>query len=112
MITEQLFNDALSKIFIRFDEMDEKMDRQYRQLRASIDHVSTGLDETNVNVAGLQSKVEGLQSKVEGLQSEVAGLHSKVAEVQADLKEFREEQRVFNMKIEERIIRLESVTGA
>jgi|GEM_PF-4603738 len=76
MITEAQFSDALSKIFLRFDEMDEKMDRYYRQLRASIDHVSGRLDETNER-----------------------------------LTHFQKEQHDFNVKIDERVLRLEKATN-
>jgi peptidoglycan hydrolase CwlO-like protein len=77
MLTEAQFNDVVSRIFLRFDKTDEKIDRVENQLRASIDHVGTKLDETR-----------------------------------ADLNRFQEEQHAFNMKIDERLERLESVTGA
>ena len=44
-VTQTQFNDASSRIFLRFDQMDEKMDRQYGQLRSQIDYLGTRFDE-------------------------------------------------------------------
>jgi len=44
-VTQTQFNDFASRVFLRFDQTDEKMDRQYGQLRSQIDSLGTRFDE-------------------------------------------------------------------
>jgi hypothetical protein len=69
MVTETQFNDALSRIFLRFDKTDEKIDRNYQQLRASIDHVGTALDESLQELRAMNLKMDARIARIEDIES-------------------------------------------
>ena len=68
MITENQFNDFASRIFLRFDKMDEKMDRHYQQLRLMIDHVGTELvefkDEMKISNANNEVRFTSIEKRI------------------------------------------------
>ncbi len=84
MVTETQFNDAMSRIFLRFDETDETIDRSYKQLRASIDHVGTKLDE----------------------------FKEEMTKFKLEMQEFTLEMKALNKKMDERMSRLEDIEAS
>ena len=97
MVTETQFNDALSRIFIRFDKTDEMIDRNYQQLRVSIDHVGSTLDEFIVEQRAINEDFRGVHEELRGMHEELRGMNA--------------EMRDLNLKMNERITRLEDKTS-
>lgn len=99
-VTQTQFNDFASKVYLRFDQMDEKMDRHYSQLRSQIDHLGTKVD-------GLESRIDGLESRIDRLESRIDRLENKVDRIENKLDDFIVELREANARTDARIARLE-----
>lgn len=90
MVTETQFSDALSRIFLRFEETDKKIDHVERRLQASINHLGGGLDET---------------------KGKIGEMNEKLDETNGKLDSFIEETRALTIKMDERLTRLEDKTA-
>lgn len=99
-VTQTQFNDFASKVYLRFDQMDEKMDRHYSQLRSQIDHLGTKVD-------GLESRIDGFESRIDRIESRIDRLENKVDRIENKLDDFIVELREANARTDARIARLE-----
>lgn len=106
-VTQTQFNDFASKVYLRFDQMDEKMDRHYSQLRSQIDHLGTKVDGLESRIDGLESRIDRLESRIDRLENKVDRIENKVDRIENKLDDFIVELREANARTDARIARLE-----
>ena len=85
-VTQTQFNDFASMVYLRFDQMDEKMDRHYSQLRSQIGHLGTKFDDHDRRFDVLEGRFDRLESRVDVLEKKVDHLGERF-----DVRKFHDE---------------------
>ena len=105
-------NDLLRRVLDRFDysdgrmlKLEEKVERMDMRITNSVDRLDRRIDD-------LQKKVDGLEKKVDenhvNLLNRIDEVELKVDLIFVEQKALREEQKVINTKIDDRVTALET----